>query len=148
MGYTQVVPSENKWLNGISFINMANSEGFNLSDLVPTSKGKVTTDQFRTWWWNNDPEKGPLGNNEVIWNSFYYLGDNEELPIRPGDEGLVEDGYVWLSEPEDYVWTDNKEADFPIRCTDKVFRAGEGFFSKPTCEEPSLLFPNPFYKPE
>ena len=138
-GFMQVIKGADKFLNGVSFYPISGAEGFNLSDLVPYDGDKITNTPFEMWWWNNDSSKGDLGNNKAIWNSFYYIGENE-YPIRPGDEGLVEDGYVWLdeSDPSTWVWTDEKDADFPIRYTDKVFKMGEGFFTQPTCANPKL----------
>ena len=120
-------------------MSFGSAEGHDLSEFVPKSNGEITDDPFRLWWWNNDSTKGDIGNNYAIWNSFYYVGDNE-YPIREGDEELVEEGYVWLDgdDPSTFVWTDDKSADFPIRYVGVKFAQGSGFFAKPTCKNPSL----------
>ena len=131
-------------LRGVSFYAVGGKD-IALESLVPYDGDAVADDDFRMWWWNPNLKEGKIiGNEYAVRRGFYYVGDGE-YPVRKGDEEYVDEGYVWLPEdPACYVWA-NEDED-PIRWADKVFNAGEGFFTQPTALNPYLCFPNPFYK--
>ena len=158
-------PSENAAYFPVAFnkekTSFANPFPVNLKleDLVPMAiptgktEPELTKNPFEIWWWNADPSKEAVGNHRAVRRDFYWVGEdpaNPDYPIRPGDEDFFEEGWIWLdqNDPSTWVWVDNTDSDYPIRYSEKVIGIGEGFFSQPTVDNPVLMFPNPFYKPE
>ena len=122
-----------------------------LQSIVPF-KGEELADyeEFYMWWWDATNGK----NVHAVWNTSYY---------DPNDPAAEDD---WV---EEYCWT-TRSVDDPtgeeneFKYDDKAFgpddakgnkvnpsvsfEAGNGFWTKPGCAEPTLAFPNPFYKGE
>lgn len=110
-----------------------------LADIVPFDGDDVSSDDFKTWWWNSNKIGGSTIGNEYAVRRAYYWD-----PEDPNNE----DGYVFLDDedPSVWVWT-SMDDDMPI-VWDKEFASGEGFFTQPGGEDPKILFPNPFYVAE